>query len=144
MWRVVLMFKCIVTWEYAQHIVSLFTESANTPEALRSFTRRTELMTSLPISSNTSTFHIAPPGAMVSGALCESSCASTSVTGALRFKIRFMLAAQEPSAVAVDSGRAWSTYLLVPQCDGHGDCGGWLAPAEVQVSSYARASMAAR
>ena len=72
---------------------------ANTPEALRSFTRSTELMTSLPISSKTNTFHIAPPVA-VSGASFASFWASISVIGALRFRIRFMLAGRRQVSFA--------------------------------------------
>lgn len=67
-------------------------EPNSTPEALKSFTRRTELMTSLPISSNTKTFHAAPSVEVFVGSVVGSSWASTSVTGALRFKMRFMLA----------------------------------------------------
>ena len=46
-------------------------------------------MTSLPISSKTKTFHVAES---VDGSLIGSSCASTLVTGALRFRMRLMLA----------------------------------------------------
>lgn len=65
----------------------------HTPELLRSFTRRTELMTSLPISSNTSTFHTAPSAEVFVASWVASSCASMSVMGAFRFSMRLMLAA---------------------------------------------------
>ena len=50
-------------------------------------------MTSLPISSNTKTFHTAPSADGFAGSLFDSSCASTSVMGAFKFRMRFMLAA---------------------------------------------------
>lgn len=53
-------------------------------------------MTSRPISSNTSTFHTAPSAEGFVGAGPGSSCASTSVTGAFRFSMRFMLATRRP------------------------------------------------
>lgn len=74
-------------------------------------------MTSLPISSKTSTFHIAPPVAVaVSGASFVSFWASTSVMGALRLRMRFMLAAK--STVSFDARHILKkrrTDLLVPQ-----------------------------
>lgn len=86
---------------------------AHTPEALRSFTRSTELMTSLPISSKTSTFHIAPPEA-ASGASLASFWASTSVMGALRFRMRFMLARK--STVSLRAHRGTVGRARVPIC----------------------------
>lgn len=62
----------------------------HTPELRKSFTRRTELMTSLPISSKTKTFHTAPSTDVFVASW--SSCASMSVMGAFRFNMRLMLA----------------------------------------------------
>jgi hypothetical protein len=63
-----------------------------TPELLKSFTLRTELMTSLPVSSNTSTFHTAPSADVLFDSWLASSCTSMSVMGAFRFNMRLMLA----------------------------------------------------
>lgn len=75
-------------------------------------------MTSLPISSKTNTFHIAPPEAG-SCASAASFWASTSVMGALRFRIRFMLAGEHTVSPCaqyhVRCHRHRHTYLLVPQ-----------------------------
>ena len=71
-------------------------------------------MTSLPISSKTNTFHIAPPeaGSCTSAA---SFWASTSVMGALRFRIRFMLAGEHAVSPCAQYRVQRHTYLLVPQ-----------------------------
>ena len=90
--RVVLTFKCIVTWRHVSMVSLTIQRCMLTPELLKSFTLSTELMTSLPISSNTRTFHTAPSVDAFVGSLLESSCASTSVIGALRFRMRLMLA----------------------------------------------------
>lgn len=71
-------------------------------------------MTSLPISSKTKTFHIAPPED-VSCASGASFWASTSVMGALRFKIRFMLAGRQIVSLHLLYPFKRHTYLLVPQ-----------------------------
>lgn len=65
---------------------------ASTPEARKSFTRSTELITSLPISSKTRTFHVALSAEGLAGSGWESSWASMSVMGAFRLRMRFMLA----------------------------------------------------
>jgi hypothetical protein len=51
-------------------------------------------MTSLPISSNTSTFHVAPPAGAFWASIASLS-ASTSCMGALRLRMRLMLAGGE-------------------------------------------------
>jgi hypothetical protein len=73
---------------------SLHSESTHTPELLKSFTLRTELITSRPISSKTRTFHTAPSADVPVVSWPASSCASTSVMGALRFRMRLMLASE--------------------------------------------------
>jgi hypothetical protein len=77
-------------------------------------------MTSLPISSKTKTFHTAPSVDAFVASLLGSSCASTSVMGAFRFSMRFMLATRRISAMFATCKKMRATYLLVPECDGHG------------------------
>jgi hypothetical protein len=101
--RVVPMFRCIVTCARTQYIAGGIDAACHTPEPLRSLTRRTELMTSLPISSNTRTFHTAPSAGVVASWVA-SSWASMSVTGAFRFSMRLMLATCRPVSCIQDIG----------------------------------------
>lgn len=134
-----------------------------TPQARRSFTRRTLDMTSRPMSSNTRTFHIGSPVSERIGAFAGSSplafgspWASAGCVGELRFRMRSMEAAGGRGGVSVVQeqitivGRegaivSWSglnctalTYLAIAKCS-HGGTLEWLAPAGVQATSYVHA-----
>ena len=72
-------------------------------------------MTSLPISSNTSTFHTAPSAEVFVASWLGSSCASMSVMGAFRFNMRLMLAvAQEVSRLPCIKKRDISYLFACP------------------------------